>query len=165
MKNKDEPLYKYLEKRIPERDQLEIFEGLDELNKMNLDKDFKGQTLCIFDDLCLEKNQSQIEQLYIRGRKLAGGVSLIYLSQSFYTIPRKVRLQCNYIILRKIPSSRDVNGILKEFSLGVNKEELIKIYQFCVGKSITSFLLIDLNCDPDQAFRRNFEVLDINQFK
>ena len=90
---------------------------------------------------------------------------VVYLSQSFYTIPRKVRLQCNYIILRKIPSSRDVNGILKEFSLGVNKEELIKIYQFSVQKSITSFLLIDLNCDPDQAFRRNFEVLDINQFK
>jgi hypothetical protein len=165
VKNKDEPLYKYLEQRIPEREQLEIFEGLDELNKMNLDKDFKGQTLCIFDDLCLEKNQGQIEQLYIRGRKLAEGVSLIYLSQSFYTIPRKIRLQCNYIILRKIPSSRDVNGILKEFSLSVNSKELIKIYESCVNKSITSFLLIDLNCDPEQAFRKNFEVLDINQFK
>ena len=165
VKNKEEPLYQYLEKKIPEKDQLEVFEGLDELNKMNLDKDFKGQTLCIFDDLCLEKSQGQIEQLYIRGRKLAGGVSLIYLSQSFYTIPRKIRLQCNYIILRKIPSSRDVNGILKEFSLSVNSKELIKIYEFCVQKSITSFLLIDLNCDPDQAFRRNFEVLDLNQFK
>ena len=164
VKNKEEPLYQYLEKKIPEKDQLEIFEGLDALNKMNLDKDFKGQTLCIFDDLCLEKNQSQIEQLYIRGRKLAGGVSLIYLSQSFYTIPRKIRLQCNYIILRKIPSSRDVNGILKEFSLSVNKDQLIKIYESCVQKSITSFLLIDLNCDPDQAFRRNFDVLNLNQF-
>jgi hypothetical protein len=166
VKNKDEPLYKYLEQKIPERDQLEIFEGLDELNKLNLDKDLKGQTLIIFDDIMLEPKQGQIEQLYIRGRKLAGGVSLLYLSQSFYTIPRKVRLQCNYIILRKIPSSRDVNGILKEFSLGVNKEELINIYQFCVQKSITSFLLIDLNVDPDQAFRRNFsDVLDLNQFK
>ena len=165
VKNKEEPLYQYLEQRIPERDLLEIFEGLDELNKMNLDKDLKGQTLCIFDDLCLEKNQSQIEQLYIRGRKLAEGVSLIYLSQSFYTIPRKIRLQCNYIILRKIPSSRDVNGILKEFSLSVNSKELIKIYESCVQKSITSFLLIDLNCDPEQAFRKNFQVLDLNQLK
>jgi Poxvirus A32 protein len=166
VKNKEEPLYQYLEKKIPERDQLEVFEGLDELNKLNLDKDLKGQTLIIFDDLMLEPKQGQIEQLYIRGRKLAGGVSLLYLSQSFYTIPRKVRLQCNYIILRKIPSARDVNGILKEFSLGVDKEELIKIYQYSVNKSITSFLLIDLNVDPELSFRRNFnEVLDLNQFK
>jgi hypothetical protein len=166
VKNADEPLYKYLEQKIPMKDELEIFEGLDELNKMNLDKDFKKQTLVIFDDLVLEKNQGQIEQLYIRGRKLAGGVSLIYLSQSFYNIPRKIRLQVNYLILRKIPSSRDVNGILREFSLGINKEELIKIYQFCVGKTITSFLMIDLNVDPEQAFRKNFnQVLDLNQFK
>ena len=123
VKNKEEPLYLYLEKKIPERDQLEIFEGLAELNKMNLDKDFKLQTLCIFDDIMLEPDQHQIEQLYIRGRKISGGISCIYLSQSFYTIPRKIRLQCNYIILRKIPSSRDVNGILREFSLGVNKDQ------------------------------------------
>ena len=45
-------------------------------------------------------------------------------------------------------------------------EELIKIYQFCVGKTITSFLMIDLNVDPDDAFRKNFNtILDLNQFK
>ena len=164
LKNKEEPLYQYLEQKIPERDQLEIFEGLDELNKLDLNKAFKGQTLIIFDDIVLEKDQHQIEQLYIRGRKL--GVSCIYLSQSFYNIPRKIRLQCNYIILRKIPSTRDVNGILKEFSLGISKEELIKIYQYCVGKTITSFLMIDLNVDPELAFRKNFDlILDLNQFK
>jgi len=167
VRNKDEPLYKYLEFKIPSREELEICEGLTELNKMNLDKDFnKGQNLVIFDDLCLEKDQKRIEELYIRGRKIAGGISLIYLSQSFYSIPRIVRLQANYIVLRKIPSLRDVNGILKECSLGVNKDELIKMYKFAVGKDITSFLLIDTNVDPEQAFRKNFnEVLNVENFK
>ena len=164
-KNKTEPLYQYLEAKIPSRDQLTIYEGLDELNKMNLDKDFHGQTLVIFDDMVLEKNQSQIEQLFIRGRKLAGGVSLLYLSQSYYGIPRKIRLQINYLILRKVPSSRDIGAILKECSLGVDKNELVNIYKHCVGKSITEFLLIDFNCDPEFAFRKNFhDVLDLEDF-
>ena len=164
-KNKTEPLYQYLEAKIPSRDQLTIYEGQDELNKMNLHEDFHGQTLVIFDDMVLEKNQSQIEQLFIRGRKLAGGVSLLYLSQSYYGIPRKIRLQINYLILRKVPSSRDIGAILKECSLGVDKNELVKIYKHCVGKSITEFLLIDFNCDPEFAFRKNFhDVLDLEDF-
>ena len=165
-KNKTEPLYQYLESKIPCREQLTIHEGLDELNKMNLDKDFHGQTLVIFDDMVLEKNQFAIEQLFIRGRKLAGGVSLLYLSQSYYGIPRKIRLQMNYMILRKVPSSRDITAILKECSLGVSKNELINIHQHCVGKSITEFLLIDFNCDPEFAFRKNFaDILNLNDFK
>ena len=84
-KNKKEPLYEYLEVKIPQKDELEIFEGLDGLNKMDLEKEFnKGQTLIIFDDMCLEKDQHQIEELFIRGRKLGEGISLCYLSQSFF---------------------------------------------------------------------------------
>jgi hypothetical protein len=165
-KNKTEPLYQYLEAKIPSRDQLTIYEGLDDLNKMNLDKDFHGQTLVIFDDMVLEKNQGQIEQLFIRGRKLAGGVSCCYLSQSYFGIPRRIRLQLTILILRKVPSSRDVSAILKECSLGITKNELLKIYQYCVGKSITEFLLIDLNADPEDAFRKNFDqILNLNDFK
>ena len=162
-KNKAEPLYQYLEAKIPQKDELEIFEGLDELNKMKLDTEFKGQTLIIFDDMCLEKDQSQIEQLFIRGRKLGDGVSLAYLSQSFYAVPRKIRLQLNYLILRKIPSSRDIVAILKECSLSVSKEQLNQLYNHAVTKSITNFLLIDFGADPELQFRKNFdEILNVN---
>ena len=162
-KNKAEALYEYLEVKIPHKDDLEIFEGLEELNKMNLDTSFKGQNLIIFDDLCLEKDQHQIEELFIRGRKLGDGISLCYLSQSFYAIPRKIRLQLNYLILRKIPSSRDIVAILKECSLSVTKDELLKLYNYSVTKSITNFLLIDFNVDPALQFRKNFdEILSVN---
>lgn len=161
-KNKVEPLYQYLELKIPQKDELEIFEGLDELNKMKLDTEFKGQTLIIFDDMVLEKDQSQIEQLFIRGRKLGDGVSLAYLSQSYFGIPRKIRLQLNYLILRKVPSMRDIVSILRECSLSVNKDQLIKLYNLAVTKSITNFLLIDFNVDPEQQFRKNFdEILNV----
>lgn len=71
--NKNEPLYQYLESKI-DKPYLEIFEGLSELNKMDFDKMEKNQYLFIY---CLEKDQSKIIQMYIRGRKLS--ISNIYL--------------------------------------------------------------------------------------
>ena len=162
-KNKIEPLYQFLEQKIPHKDDLEIFEGLEELNKMKLDTSFKGQNLIIFDDIVLEKDQHQIEELFIRGRKLGDGVSLAYLSQSYFGIPRKIRLQVNYLILRKVPSSRDIVSIIRECSMGIDKEQLMKLYNYAVTKSITNFLLIDFNVDPELMFRKNFdEILNIN---
>jgi ABC-type dipeptide/oligopeptide/nickel transport system ATPase component len=162
-KNKIEPLYQFLEQKIPHKDDLEIFEGLEELNKMKLDTEFKGQNLIIFDDMVLEKDQSQIEQLFIRGRKLGDGVSLAYLSQSYFGIPRKIRLQVNYLILRKVPSSKDIVSIIRECSMGIDKDQLMQLYNYAVTKSITNFLLIDFNVDPELMFRKNFdEILSVN---
>jgi GTPase SAR1 family protein len=152
----DEPLYEYLRASI-DKEYLHCFEGLDHLNDLELNKAYEGQNLIIFDDLVLENDQSKIEELFIRGRKLADGVSICYLSQSYYKIPKVIGLQSNYIILRKIASSRDLNMLLADSSLGVNKETLQAIYKACVGRNITDFLLIDLNVDPEKAFRKNFD--------
>jgi hypothetical protein len=149
-------LYEYLMASISDK-YLHCHEGLDELNRMDLNKSFEGQCLIIFDDLVLEKDQSKICELFIRGRKLGDGVSLCYLSQSYYKIPKTVRLQSNYIILRKISSTRDMNMLLADSSLGVSKDVLQAIYKGCVKKSITDFLFIDLSADPDKAFRKNFD--------
>jgi GTPase SAR1 family protein len=153
----DEPLYEYLRNSI-DKEFLHCYEGLDHLNGISdLNTAFEGQNLIIFDDLVLESDQSKIEELFIRGRKLADGVSICYLSQSYYRIPKIIRLQANYIILRKIASARDLNMLLADSSLGVTKEVLQEIYKSCVKKTITDFLLIDLNVDPSKSFRKNFD--------
>ena len=76
--NKAEPLYQYLESKI-DKPYSEIHEGLAELNKMDLDKVEKNQYLFIYDDMVLEKDQSKIEQMYIRGRKLSISNILYYI--------------------------------------------------------------------------------------
>ena len=43
-RNKNEPLYEYLELALPVKDDLEIHEGLDFLKSINMDKHFFGQT-------------------------------------------------------------------------------------------------------------------------
>jgi hypothetical protein len=151
---KAEPLYEYLELKIG-KEFLKISEGLTDFNKLDPNKayDKKDQRLIIFDDLCLEKDQSKIAELFIRGRKL--GVSLIYITQQYYKVPKEIRGQTNYIILKKISSTRDLNLILSDCTLGVDKKVLNNMYKFCI-RDITHFLLIDLNVEQDLMFRHNF---------
>jgi uncharacterized protein (DUF433 family) len=58
--------------------------------------------------------------------------------------------------LRKVPNKRDLVHILKNSSLGIEPDELLKIYNYCVKDDITSFLSIDLKAPPERAFKKNF---------
>jgi ABC-type dipeptide/oligopeptide/nickel transport system ATPase component len=162
-RNKHEPLYEFLELAISEPDMLEVHEGLDHLRQLDMNKHYFGQTLVVFDDLCNEKDQSKISELFIRGRKLGDGVSLIYLTQKYSLVPTVVREQCNYLILKKISGKRDILAILRNASLGAEKEELLAMYNFCVsGNNMLDFLMIDFNAKPEHQFRHNFlKVLNI----
>jgi hypothetical protein len=147
----------------------EIHEGLDELNSYNLNTEFSGQELIIFDDLVLEKNQSQIEQLFIRGRKLSEkkGLTLIYLTQIYFKTPRDIRLQCDTLILKKLGSNRDVKAILADKDLGnLKAPQLLKMYDYCIDGSILNFLFIDLASTQSKMFRNGFtEILNVENFK
>ena len=156
-KNNDETLYNYMKTKL-KSDQMEQHNGVEELNNVDLDTAFNDQqVLIIFDDLVLEKDQSAIQQLFIRGRKLGKGVSLCYLAQTYYGIPKNIRMQFTYIILRKLPNKRDINAILKESSCGLDSSELLELYNFCTRGDITSFLLMELSKPPEEMFRKNFD--------
>lgn len=158
-KNADEPLYKFLRTKI-KPEQLQVYEGIE--NVPDLDSfDPELQHLIVFDDLVLEKDQSTIEQYFIRSRKIAKGVSCIYLTQSYFKTPKTIRLNSNYIILKKLSSTRDLNMIMNDFSLGIEKEVLIKMYKFCTEEK-SNFLFIDIDAPLENRFRRNF--LDIIKF-
>ena len=121
------------------------------------DKDL--QHLVIFDDMVLEKNQKLMSEMYIRGRKR--GISVCYLSQSFYKIPKTIRSNCNYFVLLKLSGKRDLNLILSEFELGVTKSELMELYDDATKEKF-SFLLVDVEAETQRKFRRNFlEIYEI----
>ena len=66
------------------------------------------------------------------------------------------------MVLLKLSGEREVNMILKEFGLGVTKEELIEIYEYATREKFSP-LLIDMEESPDKRFRRGF--LDILAIK
>jgi hypothetical protein len=124
---------------------------------------FPGKELAIllvFDDQVNETdaNQQIIKEYFIRGRKINGGISLAYLSQSYFKIPRIIRLQFGYLLLLKLSSSRDLNMILSECSLGdkIDKAELHEVYEEATRDKFC-FLKIDLdNTDENKKFSKNF---------
>lgn len=131
-----EPLYDYLKDRI---DKIEIYyEGkMPEFEKMGENEN----GLVIFDDLVLDKNKT-IGEMFIRGRKL--GYSMIMITQSFYQTDILIRKNVNYIWLGRGLMKRDLNMILSEFTIGLNKEQLEKLYND-ITREPMNFLMIDLN--------------------
>ena len=156
-KNKDEPLYNYLEDKLGNKG-LEILEGIN--NAPDLDGfDKEEQTLIVMDDLVLEKNQKQLEQYFIRARKL--NCSLIYISQSYYAVPQLIRQNLTYLVIKKLNTLNDLFRIMREYSLGVDKKELKDIYETATDTK-QDFLLVDLEADPKNRFRKNFnEIFDV----
>jgi hypothetical protein len=148
-KNKDEPLYNFLESIS---DQIQIKEGLENLPQLDkFDKEINH--LVVLDDLVLTKDQSRIEQYYIRARKL--NVSVIYISQSYFRIPKIIRQNLSYLVLLKLSGNRELNLILSEGGLGLSKEQLLQLYNYAVQNKF-DVLLIDYEAPLDKKYRRNF---------
>ena len=160
VKNSNEPLYNYLKTKI-DSDRLHIYEN-GQVPSLSDYKTFNGQILMVFDDLVNEKKaQEPITEWFIRGRKLAGGVSMCYLSQSYFKTPKTIRVNCNYIILKKLSSTRDLNMILGDYNLGIDRSVLLELYKYAIQNN--GSLFIDIDAQPEDRFRRNFlERLDIS---
>jgi ABC-type dipeptide/oligopeptide/nickel transport system ATPase component len=152
-KNKDEPLYNFIEDKLSKQG-LTITEGigsapdLDSFNK-------KEQSLIVMDDLVLEKNQKTLEQYFIRARKL--NCSLVYISQSYFSVPKMIRQNLNYLIIKRLNTLQDLFRIMREYSLGVEKNTLQNIYEDAIKDNKQDFLLVDLDAEPKDRFRKNWD--------
>ena len=150
-----EPIYEYLEKKIGPK-YIKFYTKLSELPPPEQFGNKEKQQLLIFDDMVMDKQQEIVEQYAIRCRKHGAGVSLMYLTQSFYKTSRPLRLQMNYIVLFKLTSARDLNMIIGEFSVGHDKNQLKSIYKDATKEKF-NFLKIDIEePDDNKRFSHNF---------
>jgi ABC-type dipeptide/oligopeptide/nickel transport system ATPase component len=152
-KNKDEPLYNYVDEKYGKQG-VKITEidkdGLPDLDKL----DKTQQNLIVFDDLVGEKNQKPMEQYFLRARKK--NASMIYITQSYYAVPKMIRNNLSYLIIKQIASMKNLTMICREYDLGVDKKALIQIYNEAT-KEKKDFLLIDLEGDKEERFRKNLD--------
>lgn len=153
-KCKAEPLYEWLEDKLKDFD-FSIEEGIGSLPDLDsLDKTVNN--LIVLDDLVNEsaKAQRPISDYFIRCRKK--NCSIIYISQSYYAVPKMVRDNINYLIIKQVSSMKNLTMICRECSLGIEKKDLKKIYEDAT-ESKQDFLLIDLDGNKDERFRKNFD--------
>lgn len=156
VKSAQEPLYEYLLNKcrgsiaLYEEGKLPTVEDIDKISDKG-----KDQVLIVYDDLCLMKDQKAIEEAYIRFRKK--NCSMIYLSQSYFKIPKTIRVNCNLIFLKKLSSNRDLKMILKEYDVGVSEKQLMEMYKIATDNQLDFLTIrIDENWDSPYKFTRNF---------
>ena len=92
------------------------------------------------------KFQSIIKELFIRCRKIS--ISLVFITQSYFSVPKDVRLNSTHYFIMKINS-------FFYYSLFYYKD-FIKIYREC-AKEPYNFLNIDTTLPPTNSlrFRKN----------
>lgn len=154
LKSSDEPLYKHLIQKIPTSN-LEVYEN-GVIPSVDKYKDFDGGVLVVFDDLVNMKNQEPIIEWYIRGRKIAGGCSMLYLTQSWFKTPKTIRIQCNHIFLKRLTTLRDLNLVISDYGLQGIKKQILKEYKLITNESKVPFMLIRTDSEPHERFSKNF---------
>ena len=150
-----EPLYEYLRDKIGSKN-IDFYTSLAKLpapNDLNMgDK----QVLLVFDDQNSVKDQTKIEEYFLRGRKVAGGITCFYLAQNYFSIPPLIRRQFTYVILLKMSGGKDMKSIIQNYSLGLDANEVIALYKDAT-KERFHFLKIDCETrSENKRFSKDF---------
>ena len=90
----------------------------------------KQKILTVFDDMIADllsnKNlNSIVTELFTRGRKL--NISLVFITQSYFAVPKNIRLNSKYHFVTKIPNKRELQHIAFNHSSDIDKNVLIFI--------------------------------------
>lgn len=149
-----EPAYEMLQESL--KDKFTLHTSLSELPKLNDFGNKDCQQLLVLDDCVANKDQSKIEEYFLRGRKYGAGVQCIYISQSYFKTPIFIRNQISYLILLTLSSDRNLNMIMNEYSMGIDKEILIKIFKNAVKERLCCFKINIANPNLNEKFSRNF---------
>ena len=85
-----------------------------------------------------KKLNSIVTELFIRGRKL--NISLVFITQSYFKVPKDVRLNTTHFFITKILSKRELQQIAINHSSGISTEEkcTVEPYSFFVNDTTLS---------------------------
>ena len=98
--------------------------------------------------------QWEKEELFIRSRKF--NISFIFITQSYFSVPKDARLNTTHYLIMKSNSKKDFKNAAVDHSADIDYKDFIRIYRECM-KEPYSFLTIDTTLpvtDP-LRFRKN----------
>ena len=119
----------------------------------------KRKILIVFDDMIADminnnKLNPIVTELFIRGRKL--NISIVFITQSYFKVPKDVRLNSTHFFIMKIPKKRELQQIALNHSSHIDFKDFMNIYKKCTTEPY-SFLVNDttLPSDDHLRFRKN----------
>ena len=67
--------------------------------------------------------------MFIRCRKL--NISLVFITQSYFSVPKDVRLNTAHYFIMKINNKRELQNIATDHSADIDYKDFMKIYIEC----------------------------------
>ena len=119
----------------------------------------KNKISIVFDDMIADMIQNKkvnsiVTEFFIRGWKWS--ISLVFITQLYFRVPKDIRLNTTYFIITKILSKRELQQIAINHSSDISTEDFVNIYRKYTAEPY-SFFVNDttLASDNPLRFRKN----------
>ena len=134
----------------------DVYKNIEDYNPIK-----KLKVLIVFDDMIADmindnKLNPIVTELFIRGRKL--NTSMIFITQSYFKMPKYVRLNSTHFFITKIPKKRELQQIALNHSSDIGFKDFMKIYKKYT-KEPYSFLVNDTTLPSDDPLRFRMNLL------
>ena len=134
----------------------DIYENMDHYNPSR-----KRKILIVFDDMIADimknkKFQAIIKELFIRCRNL--NISFAFITQSYFSVPKLVRLNSTHYLIMKINNKRELQNIAINHSADIDYKYFMKIYREFT-KEPYSFMIIDITLPANNPLKFRKDLL------
>ena len=86
-------------------------------------------------------------------------ISVVFITQSYFYVPKEVRLNSTPYLTMKIHNKRELQNIATNYSSDIDYKDFIKIYRKCTSEPY-SFLTIDTTLPANNSLRLRKNLLD-----
>ena len=105
----------------------DIYENIGEHNPNK-----KHKIVIVFDDMTADmlsnkRRNSIVTELFIRGRQLK--ISLVFITQSYFTVPKNIRLNSTHYFIMKIPDKQELQQIAFDHSPYIDFKHFMNLYK------------------------------------
>ena len=113
----------------------DVYENINDYNLIR-----KRKKLFAFDDMIADimtnkKFQAIIKELFIRCRKL--NISLVFITQSYFSVPKDVRLNSTHYLIMKINNRKELQNVTIDHSADIDYKDFMEIYRECTKEPFT----------------------------
>ena len=110
-------------------DMQDVYKNIEDYNPIK-----KCKVLIIFDDMIADMINNNmlnpiVTELFIRGKKL--NISIVFITQSYFKVPKDVRLNSTHFFIMKIPNKRELQQIALNHSSDIDFKDFMNIYKKC----------------------------------
>ena len=131
-------------------DMQDVYKNIKDYNPIK-----KRKVLIVFDDVIADminnnKLNPIVTELFIRGRKR--NISIVFITQSYFKVPKDVRLNSTHFFIMKIPNKRELQQTALNHSSDIDFKDFMEIYKKCTNEPYY-FLVNDTTLPSDDPLR------------